>query len=117
VVFEEGIAAGFRKNLNRFAAWCIYSSEGSLQSAGAAYFAALEEERCDGLALCKLEVSIERQMLMTRTLDALTEAIRDPKPSFRQIDDRPEKAKKHRYERRKIREFIRLGDWAQENPA
>ncbi len=56
-------------------------------------------------------------MLMTRTLDALTEAIRNPKPSFRQIDDRPEKAKKHRYERRKIREFIRLGDWAQENPA
>ena len=57
------------------------------------------------------------KMLMTRTLDALTEAIRNPKPSFRQIDDRPEKAKKHRYERRKIREFIRLGDWAQENPA
>jgi hypothetical protein len=56
-------------------------------------------------------------MLMTKTLDALTEVIRNPKPSFRQVDDRPEKAKKHRYERRKIREFIRLGDWVQENPA
>ena len=54
---------------------------------------------------------------MTRTLDALSEVIQNPKPPFRQIDDRPEKAKKHRYERRKIREFIRLGDWVQQNPA
>ena len=56
-------------------------------------------------------------MFMIKTLEALTEVIRNPKPSFRQIDDRPAKAKKHRYERRKIREFIRLGDWVQENTA
>ena len=56
-------------------------------------------------------------MPMTKTLETLSEVIRNPKPSFRQIEDRPEKAKKHRYERRKVREFIRLGDWAQENAA
>lgn len=54
---------------------------------------------------------------MSKTLDVITEIIRNPKPAFRKSDDRPEKAQKHRYERRKIKEFIRLGDWAQENPA
>lgn len=54
---------------------------------------------------------------MIKTLEAISEVIRNPKPSFRQADDRPQKAKKHRYERRKIKEIIRLGDWAQENPA
>lgn len=54
---------------------------------------------------------------MIKTLEAITEVIRNPRPSFRQVDDRPQKAKKHRYERRKIKEIIRLGDWAQENPA
>jgi hypothetical protein len=54
---------------------------------------------------------------MTKTLDTLAEVIQNPKPSFRQVDDRPEKAKKHRYERRKIKEIIRLGDWSQQNAA
>jgi hypothetical protein len=54
---------------------------------------------------------------MIKTLEAITELIRNPKPSFRQAEDRPQKAKKHRYERRKIKEIIRLGDWMQENPA
>ena len=52
---------------------------------------------------------------MTKTLDAISEIIRNPKPPFRKVDDRPVKAQKHRYERRKIKEYIRLGDWAQEN--
>jgi hypothetical protein len=54
---------------------------------------------------------------MPKTLDLITEIIRNPKNSFRKIDDRPIKAQKHRYERRKIREYIRLGDWAQANTA
>ena len=54
---------------------------------------------------------------MTKTLDIITEIIRNTKHPFRKADDRPVKAQKRRYERRKIREFIRLGDWAQENPA
>ena len=51
---------------------------------------------------------------MTKTLDVITEIIRNPKHPFRKADDRPEKAHKHRYERRKIKEFIRLGSWVQE---
>jgi hypothetical protein len=51
---------------------------------------------------------------MTKTLDVITEIIRNPKHPFRKADDRPVKAQKHRYERRKVKEFIRLGDWAQE---
>jgi hypothetical protein len=54
---------------------------------------------------------------MTKTIDVITDIIRNTKHPFRKADDRPVKAQKHRYERRKIREYIRLGDWAQENPA
>lgn len=54
---------------------------------------------------------------MTKTLDVITEIIRNPKHPFRKADDRPVKAQKHRYERRKIKEFIRLSDWAQEKTA
>ena len=51
---------------------------------------------------------------MTKTLDLITEIIRNPKHPFRKADDRPVKAQKHRYERRKIKEIIRLGDWGAE---
>ena len=54
---------------------------------------------------------------MTRTLDVITEIIRNPKHPFRKADDRPVKAQKHRYERRKIKEFIRLSDWGEEKTA
>lgn len=53
---------------------------------------------------------------MTKNIDAISEIIRNPKPPFRKADDRPVKAQKHRYERRKIKEFMKLGDWIQENP-
>lgn len=48
---------------------------------------------------------------MTKTIDALTEIVRNPKHAFRKTEDRPAKAQKHRYERRKIKEFIKLSDW------
>jgi hypothetical protein len=51
---------------------------------------------------------------MTKSLDVITEIIRNPKHPFRKADARPEKAQKHRYERRKIKEFMKLGNWAQE---
>lgn len=51
---------------------------------------------------------------MTKTLDVITEIVRNPKHPFRKADFRPEKAQKHRYERRKIKEFMKLGNWAQE---
>jgi hypothetical protein len=48
---------------------------------------------------------------MTKSLEVLTEAVRDPKHPFRKVDDQPKKPQKHRYERRKIKEFLHLGDW------
>jgi len=54
---------------------------------------------------------------MTKSTDAITEIIRNPKHPFRKADDQPVKAQKNRYERRKIKEFIKLGDWEIENPS
>ncbi len=51
---------------------------------------------------------------MSKPLDVINEALRNTKHPFRQVNDRPAKAKKNRYERRKIREYIRLGDWVAE---
>jgi hypothetical protein len=51
---------------------------------------------------------------MTRTLDVISEVIRTPKNPFRQAADRPEKPQKHRYERRKVKQYIQLGDWSEQ---
>jgi len=51
---------------------------------------------------------------MTKTLNLIHDAIRNTKHAFRQTDQRPAKAQKHRYERRKVREIIRLNDWTTE---
>lgn len=49
--------------------------------------------------------------LMTKTLDTICEAIRNSKHPFRQVADRPDKPHKNRYERRKVKQYIHLGDW------
>ena len=54
---------------------------------------------------------------MIKSIDAITEIVKNPKHSFRKADDRPAKAQKHRYERRKVKEIIKLGNWGQEAPA
>ena len=54
---------------------------------------------------------------MKKTLDAIHDTIRATSHPFRQTDSRPRKAQKHRYERRKVREFMRLGDWAEQEAA
>ena len=65
-----------------------------------------------------LALQLRKETLhMAKTLDLITEIIRNPKHPFRKVDDRPVKAQKHRYERRKVKEYIRLGDWAQGNAA
>jgi hypothetical protein len=51
---------------------------------------------------------------MTKILEQIDEVIRNPKHPFRQVADRPEKPQKHRYERRKVREFMKSGDWLSE---
>ena len=49
---------------------------------------------------------------MTKTIEVISEAVSNPKHPFRKADNRPKKPLKHRYERRKIREYLHLGDWA-----
>ncbi len=48
---------------------------------------------------------------MTKSLEVISEAIRNPKHPFRKVDSQPKKQRKHRYERRKIKEYIHLNDW------
>jgi hypothetical protein len=52
---------------------------------------------------------------MIKSLDAITEAIRNPKHPFHQVVDRPKKSVKNRYERRKVKQFLQLGDWASQS--
>ncbi|MCL4177345.1 MAG: hypothetical protein KJ072_06325 [Verrucomicrobia bacterium] len=51
---------------------------------------------------------------MTKTLDVIHETVRNAKHPFRQTGAMPDKPKKNRYERRKVREYLRLSDWGQE---
>ena len=51
---------------------------------------------------------------MIKTLDFIAETIRTSKRTFHQVDDRPTKPQKHRYERRKIREYLRNSDWSED---
>ena len=51
---------------------------------------------------------------MTKPLDTIDDVIRNSKHPFRQVADRPDKPQKNRYERRKIKEFIRAGEWGTE---
>ena len=48
---------------------------------------------------------------MLKTAESLSEVIRNDKHPFRQVDNRPAKPQKHRYERRKVREILRMKDW------
>lgn len=49
---------------------------------------------------------------MTKTVQLLNTPLTHTNRPFRQVDARPDKARKHRYERRKIRECLRHGDWS-----
>ncbi len=48
---------------------------------------------------------------MIKSLEVISETVRNPKHSFRKADDRPKKSQKSRYERRKIKGFMHVGDW------
>jgi len=50
---------------------------------------------------------------MTKSNEAIVEIIRNPKHFFRKADDRPVKAQRHRYERRKVKEYIKHNDWGE----
>jgi hypothetical protein len=81
---------------------------------------------CDGLrtkaargrhASSEAELNEEEILGMTKTLEIITEAVRNPKHPFRKVDNQPKKNLKHRYERRKIREYLHLGALATEELA
>jgi hypothetical protein len=48
---------------------------------------------------------------MTKSLDVISDVIRTSKNPFRAIADRADKPQKHRYERRKVKQYIQAGDW------
>jgi hypothetical protein len=51
---------------------------------------------------------------MSKTFEAISEAVRNPKHPFRKADIRSKKPQKNRYERRKIREYLHMADWVME---
>ena len=53
----------------------------------------------------------ETNQAMTKSLEVISEAVRNPKHPFRKVDNQPKKPLKHRYERRKIKEYLNLGEW------
>jgi hypothetical protein len=59
-----------------------------------------------------LQSNKEPNQGMTKSLEVISEAVRNPKHPFRKVDNQPKKPLKHRYERRKIREYLHLGEWA-----
>ena len=63
------------------------------------------------ILLAWLNLNKETKQAMTKSLEVISEAIRNPKHPFRKVDNQPKKPLKHRYERRKIREYLHLGDW------
>ena len=54
---------------------------------------------------------------MMKTMEVISEAVRNPKHPFRKADNQPKKSLKNRYERRKIKEYLNLGDWLSEEGA
>jgi len=65
----------------------------------------------DGGAAAQLH---NQSCIMKRMMEVITEAVRDPKHPFRKLDHQPKKTLKNRYERRKVREYLHLGDWQEE---
>jgi hypothetical protein len=52
---------------------------------------------------------------MMKTLEMLGEAVRKQKYPFHKTQHSPKKALKHRYERRKIKEYLHFKDWLAED--
>ncbi len=49
---------------------------------------------------------------MAKSNEQIVEVVQHHRHHVKNIESRSQKAHKHRYERRKVREAIRLGDWA-----
>jgi len=68
-------------------------------------------ENKEGLKHCR---RFELKCAMKKSFDVIQEVICNPKHPFRKMDGQPKKALKHRYERRKIKEYLHLGDWLED---
>jgi hypothetical protein len=69
------------------------------------------------LASFTLQFPVKGKNAMMKTMEVISEAVRNPKHPFRKADNQPKKAQKNRYERRKIKEYLHLGDWLSEEAA
>jgi hypothetical protein len=69
------------------------------------------------LASFTLWFEVKGNNAMMKTMEVISEAVRNPKHPFRKADNQPKKAQKNRYERRKIKEYLHLGDWLSEEVA
>ena len=67
--------------------------------------------KADEWVTCLRDRSSSDKIAMSKTIEVMSEIIRNPKPSFRKAVQQPQKAQKHRYERRKVKEIIRVNDW------
>ena len=63
------------------------------------------------------DVSKRKENAMMKTIEVMGEAIRNPKHPFRKTEHHTKKSLKNRHERRKIREYLHLGDWVTEETA
>ena len=70
----------------------------------------LTKEGPRGALRAWLNLNKESNQAMTKSLEVISEAIRNPKHPFRKVDNQPKKPLKHRYERRKIKEYLHLGE-------
>ena len=59
----------------------------------------------------------ERHKAMMKTIEVIGEVIRNPKHPFRKTEHHTKKSLKNRHERRKISEYLQLGDWMSEETA
>ncbi len=65
-------------------------------------------------ALLLLAQNARKATVMMKTFEAMSEAVRNPRPLFRKAENQPKKPQRHRYERRKIKAYLQLADWQME---
>jgi hypothetical protein len=69
-------------------------------------------------ALLPLQALVTTQrvthLAMTKSLEAISETVTNPKHPFPKVDNHVKKPSKHRYERRKVKEYLHLGQWGAE---
>lgn len=70
--------------------------------------------RVESAAPLLLTQNVRKAIVMMKTFEAMSEAVRNPRPWFRKAENQPKKPQRHRYERRKIKAYLQLADWQTE---